>query len=170
MDLVMFHWSRMMPSLAPHISVPSPSYTQARENLVKAIPPKILCLLACGGRDCRYEGPECWSTNQQVIRGLFSSWWAFLPAASETLLWDELYLVVHLFWTSPCCRVTDNIIAMARPSNHLIEEYNIIEQFQRLTLFGVCTTVLCICASMHHTWVVITFEPHVTAEPTLDVK
>lgn len=146
MDLVTFHWSRMMPTLAPHISVPRPSYTQARENLVRAIPPKILCLLACGGKDCRYEGPECWKANQQVIRGIFSSWWEFMPTASETLLCDALYLVVHLFWTSPCGRVTDNIIAMARPSNRLIEEYNIIEQFQRLTLIDVCTIVLCVCA------------------------
>ncbi|XP_041795456.1 protein tyrosine phosphatase domain-containing protein 1 isoform X2 [Chelmon rostratus] len=97
----------MMPTLTSHIPVPRPSYTQARENLVKAIPPKLLCLLACGGKDCRYEGPECWELNQQVIRGLFSSW------------------------------VTDDIIAMARPSNHLIEKYNIIEQFKRLNIRSV---------------------------------
>uniref|UniRef100_A0A3Q2ZGM8 Protein tyrosine phosphatase domain-containing protein 1 n=1 Tax=Hippocampus comes TaxID=109280 RepID=A0A3Q2ZGM8_HIPCM len=83
-----------------HVPVPRPAYSQARENLVKAIPPKLLCLLACGGVDCRYEGPECWKTNQQVIRGIFSSW------------------------------VTDDIIAMARPSKILIDKYNIIEQFQ----------------------------------------
>ncbi|KAK2917940.1 hypothetical protein Q8A73_004686 [Channa argus] len=97
----------MMPTFTPHIPVPRPSYSQARENLVKAIPPKLLCLLACGGKDCRYEGPECWKLNQQVIRGLFSSW------------------------------VTDDIIAMARPSNHLIEKYNIIEQFQRLNIKSI---------------------------------
>nr|XP_046250080.1 protein tyrosine phosphatase domain-containing protein 1 [Scatophagus argus] len=97
----------MMPTLTSHIPVPRPSYTQARENLVKAIPPKLLCLLGCGGKDCRYEGPECWKPNQQVIRGLFSSW------------------------------VTDDIIAMARPSNHLIEKYNIIEQFRRLNVRSI---------------------------------
>ncbi|TNN00850.1 hypothetical protein fugu_012096 [Takifugu bimaculatus] len=97
----------MMPTMTSHIPVPRPSYTQARENLVKAIPPKILCLLACGGKDCRYEGPECWKANQQVIRGLFSSW------------------------------VTDDIVAMARPSNHLIEKYRIVEQFQRLNIRSV---------------------------------
>ncbi|KAM3608544.1 uncharacterized protein V6R79_000791 [Siganus canaliculatus] len=96
-----------MPTLNSHIPVPRPSYTQARENLVRAIPPKLLCLLACGGKDCRYEGPECWQLSQQVIRGIFSSW------------------------------VTDDIIAMARPSNHLIEKYNIIEQFQRLNIRSV---------------------------------
>lgn len=34
---------------------------------------------------------------------------------------------------SSYCRVTDDIIAMARPSNHLIEKYNMIDQFQRLS-------------------------------------
>ncbi|XP_040893326.1 protein tyrosine phosphatase domain-containing protein 1 [Toxotes jaculatrix] len=96
-----------MPTLTPHIPVPRPSYSQARENLVKAIPPRLLCLLACGGKDCRYEGPDCWKLNQQAIRGLFSSW------------------------------VTDDIIAMARPSTYLIEKYNIIEQFQRLNIRSI---------------------------------
>ncbi|XP_041650640.1 protein tyrosine phosphatase domain-containing protein 1 [Cheilinus undulatus] len=97
----------MKPTFAPHTPVPQPSYSQARENLVKAIPPKLLCLLACGGLDCRYEGPECWRLNQQAIRGVFSSW------------------------------VTDDIIAMARPSNHLIEKYNIIDQFKRLNIKSI---------------------------------
>ncbi|XP_062277472.1 protein tyrosine phosphatase domain-containing protein 1 [Scomber scombrus] len=97
----------MMPTVAPHLSVPRPSYSQARENLVKAIPPKLLCLLACGGKDCRYEAPECWKANQQIIRGLYSSW------------------------------VTDDIIAMTRPSTHLIEKYNIIDQFQRLNIKSI---------------------------------
>lgn len=65
---------RMMPTFSSHMPLPRPSYTQARENLVRAIPPRLLCLLACGGRDCRYEGPECWKANQQAVRGLFSSW------------------------------------------------------------------------------------------------
>uniref|UniRef100_A0A8C2X3A9 Protein tyrosine phosphatase domain-containing protein 1 n=1 Tax=Cyclopterus lumpus TaxID=8103 RepID=A0A8C2X3A9_CYCLU len=94
------------------IPVPQPSYSQARENVVKAIPPKLLCLLTCGGIDCRYEGPGCWKLNQQAIRGLFSSW------------------------------VTDDIIAMARPSNHLIEKYNIIEQFRRLNIRSIINVQL----------------------------
>ncbi|KAF3854719.1 hypothetical protein F7725_022774 [Dissostichus mawsoni] len=64
-------------------------------------------MLACGGIGCRYEGPECWKLNQQVIRGIFSSW------------------------------VTDDIIAMARPSSHLIKKYKIIEQFQRLNIRSI---------------------------------
>ncbi|XP_068507098.1 protein tyrosine phosphatase domain-containing protein 1 isoform X2 [Syngnathus scovelli] len=90
-----------------HVPVPQPAYSQARENLVRVIPPKLLCLLACGGVDCRYEGPECWKANQQVIRGVFSSW------------------------------VTDDIIAMARPSKLLIDKYDIIEQFQRLNIRSI---------------------------------
>ncbi|XP_015459946.3 protein tyrosine phosphatase domain-containing protein 1 [Astyanax mexicanus] len=89
------------------VPVPKPSYSQTRENLVKAIPPKIICLLACGGRDCRYEGPACWRTSQQAIRGLFSSW------------------------------VTNDIIAMARPSTNLIKRYNIIEQFKKLNIKSI---------------------------------
>ncbi|KAJ8245640.1 hypothetical protein GJAV_G00272900 [Gymnothorax javanicus] len=89
------------------VPTPRPSYSQARENLVKAIPPKIICLLACGGRDCRYEGSACWRPSQQAIRGVFSTW------------------------------VTDSIVAMARPSTHLIKRYSIIEQFQRLKIKSI---------------------------------
>ncbi|KAJ8373766.1 hypothetical protein SKAU_G00043460 [Synaphobranchus kaupii] len=89
------------------VPVPRPSYSQARENLVKAIPPKIICLLACGGRDCRYEGPACWRPNQQTIRGVFSTW------------------------------MTDGIVAMARPSTDLIKRYSIIEQFQQLKIKSI---------------------------------
>ncbi|XP_046721250.1 protein tyrosine phosphatase domain-containing protein 1 isoform X2 [Silurus meridionalis] len=88
-------------------TVPKPSYSQAREALVKAIPPKVICLLACGGRDCRYEGPVCWRPSQQAIKGLFSSW------------------------------MTDDIIAMARPSTNLIKTYNIIDQLKRLNIKSI---------------------------------
>ncbi|KAL2093353.1 hypothetical protein ACEWY4_010665 [Coilia grayii] len=87
-----------------HVPVPRPSYSQTRERLVRAVPPRIICLLACGGRDCRYEGPSCWKQSQQVIRGIFSSW------------------------------VTDDIVAMARPSTHIIKKYNIVEQFHKLNI------------------------------------
>ncbi|KTF92867.1 hypothetical protein cypCar_00032469 [Cyprinus carpio] len=91
----------------PEVPVPRPSYSQARESLVKAIPSKIICLFACGGRDCRYEGPACWSTSQQAIKGVFSSW------------------------------VTDDIIALARPSTYLIKRYCIIEQFKQFNIKSI---------------------------------
>ncbi|XP_062860429.1 protein tyrosine phosphatase domain-containing protein 1 [Trichomycterus rosablanca] len=93
-----------MTSLVP---VPKPSYSPTREALVKAIPSKVICLLACGGRDCRYEGPACWRPSQQAIKGLFSSW------------------------------VTDDIVAMARPSTHLIKRYNMIDQFKKLNIKSI---------------------------------
>ncbi|XP_030646315.1 protein tyrosine phosphatase domain-containing protein 1 [Chanos chanos] len=93
--------------MTPQVPVPRPSYSQARESLVKAIPPRIICLLACGGRDCRYEGPDCWRPGQQAIQGLFSSW------------------------------VTHDIVAMARPSTYLIDRYNIIQQFKQLNIKSI---------------------------------
>ncbi|XP_070591869.1 protein tyrosine phosphatase domain-containing protein 1 isoform X3 [Erythrolamprus reginae] len=59
------------------------------------------CSMACGGRACKYENPTRWSEQEQAVKGLYSSW------------------------------ITDNILAMSRPSTDLIGRYNIIEQFQR---------------------------------------
>ncbi|RXM98019.1 Protein tyrosine phosphatase domain-containing protein 1 [Acipenser ruthenus] len=89
------------------LPVPRPTYSQARENLVKSLPPNLICSLSCGGKLCRYEGPANWSLQQQVIRGLYSEW------------------------------VTDDIVAMARPSTTLIKEYNIIEQFTKLNIKSI---------------------------------
>ncbi|KAJ8370169.1 hypothetical protein SKAU_G00101970 [Synaphobranchus kaupii] len=66
------------------------------------------CSMACGGRACKYEDPSQWSEDMQAINGLYSSW------------------------------ITDELLAMARPSTETIEKYNIIEQFQR---FGVRTVI-----------------------------
>ncbi|KAM8972160.1 protein tyrosine phosphatase domain-containing protein 1-like [Pelodytes ibericus] len=80
---------------------PRPTYSHTRERLVRAVHPHLICSLTCGGRDCRYEGPEVWSLEQQAVKGLYSSW------------------------------ITDEILAMSRPSSRLINEYNITEQFNR---------------------------------------
>ncbi|KAJ8003106.1 hypothetical protein DPEC_G00165930 [Dallia pectoralis] len=58
----------------PMMPVPQPTYSQARENLVMAIPPKIICLLACGGRDCRYEGSAFWRPSVLIACYLVYSW------------------------------------------------------------------------------------------------
>ncbi|MBN3296805.1 PTPC1 protein, partial [Amia calva] len=89
------------------VPVPRPSYSQARENLIKAVPPNLICALTCGGRDCRYEGPANWRPSQQIIRGLFSTW------------------------------VTNDILAMTRPSTVLIKKYGIIEQFHQLNIKSI---------------------------------
>nr|XP_006004150.1 PREDICTED: protein tyrosine phosphatase domain-containing protein 1-like [Latimeria chalumnae] len=88
-------------------SAPHPSYSQTKENLIKALPPHLICSLTCRGRECRFEGPSGWSPEQQAIRGLYSSW------------------------------VTDSILAMARPSTKLIKEHKILEQFKQLNVKSV---------------------------------
>ncbi|XP_007956396.1 protein tyrosine phosphatase domain-containing protein 1 [Orycteropus afer afer] len=79
---------------------PTPKYTKVGERLRHIIPGYMACSVACGGRACKYENPTRWSDQEQAIKGVYSSW------------------------------VTDNILAMARPSTELIEKYHIIEQFQ----------------------------------------
>ncbi|XP_054833671.1 protein tyrosine phosphatase domain-containing protein 1 [Eublepharis macularius] len=80
---------------------PTAKYTKVGEHLRHVIPGHMQCSMACGGRACKYENPTRWSNEEQAIKGLYSSW------------------------------VTDNILAMSRPSTEIIEKYNIIEQFQR---------------------------------------
>uniref|UniRef100_A0A8D0G602 Protein tyrosine phosphatase domain-containing protein 1 n=1 Tax=Sphenodon punctatus TaxID=8508 RepID=A0A8D0G602_SPHPU len=75
-------------------------YTKVGERLRHVIPGHMQCSMACGGRACKYENPARWSAQEQAIKVLYSSW------------------------------ITDNILAMARPSTEIIEKYNIIEQFQ----------------------------------------
>ncbi|XP_010598937.2 protein tyrosine phosphatase domain-containing protein 1 [Loxodonta africana] len=78
---------------------PTPKYTKVGERLRHVIPGHMACSMACGGRACKYENPARWSDQEQAIKGVYSSW------------------------------VTDNILAMARPSTELMEKYHIIEQF-----------------------------------------
>ncbi|KAI1890999.1 hypothetical protein AGOR_G00159350 [Albula goreensis] len=84
--------------------VPTAKYTKVGETLRHVIPGPMQCSMACGGRACKYENPSRWSSEEQAIRGLYSSW------------------------------ITDNLLAMARPSTEIIEKYNIIDQFQRCGL------------------------------------
>lgn len=79
---------------------PTPKYTKVGERLRHVIPGHMACSMACGGRACKYENPARWSEQEQAIKGVYSSW------------------------------VTDNILAMARPSTELLEKYHVIEQFQ----------------------------------------
>ncbi|XP_069795871.1 protein tyrosine phosphatase domain-containing protein 1 isoform X2 [Narcine bancroftii] len=80
---------------------PTAKYTKVGERLRHVIPGQMQCSMACGGRACKYENPSRWSEEEQALKGLYSSW------------------------------ITDNILAMARPSTEIIEKYNIIEQFKR---------------------------------------
>ncbi|XP_072553235.1 protein tyrosine phosphatase domain-containing protein 1 [Salminus brasiliensis] len=79
-------------------------YTLVGETLRYIIPGHMQCAIGCGGRACKYEDPSRWSADKQAIKGLYSSW------------------------------ITENLLAMARPSTEIIEKYNILEQFQRCGL------------------------------------
>ncbi|XP_030586178.1 protein tyrosine phosphatase domain-containing protein 1 [Archocentrus centrarchus] len=89
---------------AANARVPTAKYTKMGETLRHVIPGHMQCSMACGGKACKYENPSRWSDEEQAIKGLYSSW------------------------------ITDNLLAMARPSTEIIEKYNIIEQFQRCGL------------------------------------
>ncbi|TDH13542.1 hypothetical protein EPR50_G00034360 [Perca flavescens] len=80
--------------------VPTAKYTKMGETLRHVIPGHMQCSMACGGKACKYENPSRWSDEEQAVKGLYSSW------------------------------ITDNLLAMARPSTEIIDKYNIIEQFQ----------------------------------------
>ncbi|NXL62490.1 PTPC1 protein, partial [Chordeiles acutipennis] len=95
---------------------PSPKYTKVGEHLRHVIPGPVQCSMACGGRACKYENPARWSDQEQAIKGVYSSW------------------------------ITNNILAMARPSTELIEKYNIIEQFERC---GIKTIINLQCPGEH---------------------
>lgn len=84
--------------------VPTAKYTKMGETLRHVIPGHMQCSMACGGKACKYENPSRWSDEEQAVKGIYSSW------------------------------ITDNLLAMARPSTDIIEKYNIIEQFQRCGL------------------------------------
>ncbi|KAL6111405.1 ptpdc1 [Pungitius sinensis] len=84
--------------------VPTAKYTKMGETLRHVIPGHMQCSMACGGRACKYENPSRWSDEEQAVKGLYSSW------------------------------ITDNLLAMARPSTEIIEKFHVIEQFQRCGL------------------------------------
>ncbi|XP_043943806.1 protein tyrosine phosphatase domain-containing protein 1-like [Protopterus annectens] len=99
--------SYLLCDMNSQVPIPQPSYSVAKENLIKAVPAHLICSLVCGGKECRYEGPVAWAPEQQAVRGLYSSW------------------------------VTEDILAMARPSSTLIKKYQILQQFIQLNIKSV---------------------------------
>uniref|UniRef100_A0A3Q2CYJ0 Protein tyrosine phosphatase domain-containing protein 1 n=1 Tax=Cyprinodon variegatus TaxID=28743 RepID=A0A3Q2CYJ0_CYPVA len=83
------------------VKAPRAKYTIVGEAIRYVIPAHMQCSIGCGGEDCKYDNPNYWSEDQQAIKGLYSSW------------------------------VTENLLAMSRPSTEIIQKYNIISQFLR---------------------------------------
>ena len=78
----------------------TPSYSRVSEKLRRISSGSLQCSLFCGGQRCKYENAGRWGEKDRALRGLFSHW------------------------------VTDNILAMARPSTHIFEEFQLVEQFK----------------------------------------
>ena len=79
----------------------TPSYSRISEHLRRISAGSLQCSMFCGGQRCKYETEARWEGQDKALRGLFSHW------------------------------VTDDIVAMARPSSQLFEKYQLIEQFKR---------------------------------------
>ncbi|CAH8553957.1 unnamed protein product [Schistosoma rodhaini] len=74
----------------------------------QGIPEKNLCLLFCGGSKCKYCNPSSFFDETEMhLNGLYSTW------------------------------ITQNILATSRPSEKLIEEFDIIEQFKRMNICSI---------------------------------
>ncbi|KAK3103723.1 hypothetical protein FSP39_021376 [Pinctada imbricata] len=87
---------------------PSARYTKFSEHARTMISAEKQCSMFCGGRKCKYCTDHNWTKEQMVIDGLYSEW------------------------------VTENILAMARPSNAGMDKYKIIDQFKK---HGIRTVV-----------------------------
>ncbi|XP_026097185.1 protein tyrosine phosphatase domain-containing protein 1-like [Carassius auratus] len=87
--------------------VPRAKCTIAQEVLCYVIPYRLQCSVGCGGQNCKYEDPSHWGEDDQAIRGIYSSW------------------------------ITDNLLAMARPSTKIMERFEVIDQFLRYGLRSV---------------------------------
>ncbi|XP_077987260.1 protein tyrosine phosphatase domain-containing protein 1-like [Glandiceps talaboti] len=82
---------------------PTAKYSALSDGLRQITPETWQCSMFCGGKNCKYcnAWKANWPKDRMVIDGLFSEW------------------------------VTDDILAMSRPSTEAIDKYNIIDQFKR---------------------------------------
>ncbi|OWF39512.1 Protein tyrosine phosphatase domain-containing protein 1 [Mizuhopecten yessoensis] len=81
---------------------PKAGYNKFTEQARGMISQEKICALFCGGKKCKYCSPDLWPKEKMVIKGLFSSW------------------------------ITENIVAMSRPADELIDKYDIIGQFKEM--------------------------------------
>lgn len=79
----------------------TPAYSYLSDRLRRLSSGSLQCSLFCGGRGCKYESGEKWGEEDKAVGGVFSHW------------------------------VTPDILAMARPSTHLIRNGNLITEFKR---------------------------------------
>ncbi|XP_074110071.1 protein tyrosine phosphatase domain-containing protein 1 isoform X1 [Cotesia typhae] len=80
------------------------NYNKLSENLRKLTPIAIQCAIFCGGSRCKYENPKAWPPVHMAIQDIFSHW------------------------------VTDDVLAMARPSTAQLLKKHVISQFQEWSI------------------------------------
>ncbi|XP_060536951.1 protein tyrosine phosphatase domain-containing protein 1-like [Cylas formicarius] len=83
------------------------NYNKLSEHIRRLTPHGIQCSVFCGGVNCKYENPENWKPDSLALQGIYSHW------------------------------VTDDILAMARPSTMVIIQRNIIQQFESLGIKSI---------------------------------
>ncbi|XP_046745517.1 protein tyrosine phosphatase domain-containing protein 1-like [Diprion similis] len=75
-------------------------YNKISENLRKLAPSAMQCAIFCGGSRCKYENSKAWAPVHMAIQDIYSHW------------------------------VTEDVLAMARPSTEQIVKRKIVAQFQ----------------------------------------
>ncbi|CAH1103557.1 unnamed protein product [Psylliodes chrysocephalus] len=92
---------------SPNSEIVRANYNKLSEHIRRLTPQGIQCSVFCGGVNCKYENPESWKPDSLAIHGIYSHW------------------------------ITDDILAMARPSTIVIIQKNIIQQFQSLGIKSI---------------------------------
>ncbi|KRZ71708.1 Protein tyrosine phosphatase domain-containing protein 1, partial [Trichinella papuae] len=77
------------------------TYGTMRETLLRLVPRNSLCRMFCRGSRCKYCNPDLIPDNMKIIDGIYSTW------------------------------VTEDILAIARPSEEGIERFQLIEQLAK---------------------------------------
>eukprot|EP00794_Sanderia_malayensis_P006955 gene6955-7736_t len=88
-------------------NVVDPKYSKVGERIRHITPSALQCSMFCGGKQCKYDNPTKWKSEEMAIRGLYSSW------------------------------VTEKILATARPSSYAVKEFNVIEQFKKNNITAI---------------------------------
>ncbi|CAH0562649.1 unnamed protein product [Brassicogethes aeneus] len=83
------------------------NYNKLSDHIRRLTPQGVQCSVFCGGVNCKYENPENWKADSIAIQGIYSHW------------------------------VTDDILAMARPSTLSIIQKNVIQQFESLGIKSI---------------------------------
>ena len=89
------------PTIPRPVVAATPAYSLVSEKLRRVSSGSLQCALFCGGARCKYEVAHRWKKTEKALEGLFSHW------------------------------VTEDILAMARPSTVLFREHALIDQFKR---------------------------------------